>query len=129
MVQDGGFRNDLYYRLAVLELFLPPLRDRGEDIVELANYYIVVNNSKFGKNINLLDKSSIEILSSYSWPGNVRELRNFIEKSMVLCQENNLNLKQLPSAKDTANNIAPKKYKDFNSHSILFLTICIYLLN
>jgi transcriptional regulator with PAS, ATPase and Fis domain len=94
-VEQGRFRSDLYYRLAVLDIKLPSLKERKEDIIEISNYYIEKLNKKFGKNIKLFQNSELKELSEYQWPGNIRELRNFIEKQMVFAESDILDLSEL----------------------------------
>ncbi len=82
-VQNGNFREDLYYRLNVFPIELPPLRDRGEDIVTLANYFLSRQSSKLRKELYFSD-SALEELKNYNWPGNVRELENIVERVSIL---------------------------------------------
>ncbi len=82
MVKEKKFREDLYYRLNVLPLSIPPLRERKEDVRELAIYYLDRTNRKYGKNLTL-DEKQIGYLMDYPWPGNVREVRNIIERYVV----------------------------------------------
>jgi len=96
LVNQKKFRDDLYYRLKVLEIKLPPLRDRKEDILLLAKFYIQIYNKEFNKNIQKIDKNTEKILINYSWPGNVRELKNVIERSIILCNEEMLTSEYLP---------------------------------
>jgi PAS domain S-box-containing protein len=84
-IEDGAFRGDLYYRLNVFPIEMPPLRQRREDIPLLVEYFIDRYSSKTGKKIRSIEKSTLERLKSYSWPGNIRELQNVIERSIVLC--------------------------------------------
>lgn len=98
-VQANNFRSDLFYRLAVIEIKLPPLRERGFDIIEIANYYIEKYSKETGMDINNLYDSAYKSFSSYSWPGNIRELKNFIERSIIFSESKDLNLSTLP--KDT----------------------------
>lgn len=95
MVENGSFRKDLYYRLNVIPLVIPPLRDRREDIFVLINYFMKKFNKKF-KTDKQLDIESLEILEDYSWPGNVRELENMIERLIVLSRGNKINESDLP---------------------------------
>lgn len=83
VTQQGGFRSDLYFRLNVLRIEIPPLRERVEDLPDLVNHYIVQFNAKFGRNVSGLRSGSLDLLSHYQWPGNVRELRNFMEAVFV----------------------------------------------
>jgi len=96
-VKQGRFRSDLYYRLAVLDIRLPSLNDRNEDIVEIANYYINKFNQKFGKSIHPFEGAASKELLAYKWSGNIRELRNFIEKQMVFAESDTLDLSELKS--------------------------------
>jgi len=83
-VERGEFREDLYYRLNVINIELPPLRQRGEDVILLANFFLQVYNQKNGKDLSGFTKPAVEALTRYSWPGNVRELENCIERTVVL---------------------------------------------
>ncbi len=85
LIKKGDFRNDLYYRLNVINIELPPLRDRIEDIVPLVNHFIKKYNHKFTKNIRGIENSALSLLKRYKWPGNVRELENVIERAVILC--------------------------------------------
>lgn len=96
LVDQHEFRDDLYYRLKVLEIKLPPLRDRREDILLLAKFYIALYNKEFNKNILKIDKKTEKVLTNYSWPGNVRELKNVIERSIILCNDQTLTTDYLP---------------------------------
>ncbi|MDD2352081.1 MAG: sigma 54-interacting transcriptional regulator [Candidatus Caldatribacteriota bacterium] len=82
-VKDGRFREDLYYRLYVIPIFIPPLRDRKEDIKPLVSNIIRKCNQEFGRNIKGASPEVIEILLNYSWPGNIRELENVIERAVI----------------------------------------------
>jgi Nif-specific regulatory protein len=86
-VSDGRFRNDLYYRLNVLPIYIPPLRQRTEDIAELADFFLRKSNREIKKQIRGFSDEAMELLLSYSWPGNVRELENAVERAVVMCQE------------------------------------------
>jgi len=83
-VSNGNFREDLYYRLNVLPLEIPPLRKRREDIIPLAEFFLQKFNTKNNKNIKGFSSSSVEAMLSYSWPGNVRELENFVERAVII---------------------------------------------
>jgi len=84
MVAEGLFREDLFYRISVVPISLPPLRERRADILLLARYYVEEFNRKFRKNVRGFTKDAQDVLLSYPWPGNVRELRNIIERVMIL---------------------------------------------
>lgn len=85
-VRDGRFRQDLYYRLNVFPITVPPLRERREDIPALVSAFVAEFAAAFGKNIDSIDKGSMEMLQRYSWPGNVRELRNVVERAMIVAK-------------------------------------------
>ena len=85
LMEDGRFREDLYYRLKVVDLHLPPLRERKEDIPELVGAFIHQNNARMGVNITDITPRAMQALVAYSWPGNIRELRNVIERAMLFC--------------------------------------------
>jgi PAS domain S-box-containing protein len=83
-VKEGAFRQDLYFRLNVIQILIPPLRDRAEDIVPLTRFFIEHYNRKFKRNIEGVSDSAAKLLMYHDWPGNVRELRNAIERAMIL---------------------------------------------
>jgi formate hydrogenlyase transcriptional activator len=85
-IGSGAFRSDLFYRLNVIPMVIPPLRQRKEDIPMLIEYFIDRYSRKAGKRIKTIEKKTLELLQSYSWPGNVRELQNIIERSVVLSE-------------------------------------------
>jgi transcriptional regulator with GAF, ATPase, and Fis domain len=85
-VADGTFREDLFYRLNVFPIEVPPLRERSDDIQMLAEYFIDRYARKAGKNITTVDKMTLRLLESYPWPGNIRELQNVIERSVIVCE-------------------------------------------
>jgi formate hydrogenlyase transcriptional activator len=84
MVEDGEFRNDLYYRLHVFPLQVPPLRDRAEDIPLLVRHFVDEYARRMNRRIETISGRTMEVLTKYAWPGNVRELQNFIERSVIL---------------------------------------------
>jgi formate hydrogenlyase transcriptional activator len=85
-VAAGTFRSDLFYRLNVFPILIPSLRERGEDIPLLAEYFIARYARKVGKTIRGIDKKTLELFQSYEWPGNIREFQNVIERAVVLCE-------------------------------------------
>ena len=89
-VKAGKFREDLFYRLQVMPVALPPLRERRGDVVLLANYYIDRYNSEFRKRVRGLSPAAVTVLEQYQWPGNIRELRNAIERAMLLADRDQL---------------------------------------
>jgi PAS domain S-box-containing protein len=84
--ENGRFRQDLFYRLNVFPITLPPLRKRKEDIPVLVNYFVEKYSKKMGKTINTVSKATMQMLQEYSWPGNVRELENIIERAVIISQ-------------------------------------------
>jgi DNA-binding NtrC family response regulator len=96
MVREGFFRKDLYYRLKVMVVEMPPLRDRLEDILLLSNLFIGENNKEFNKNIKGFSDEAKKLMVQYSWPGNVRELKNVIERAMILTDQEVITPKHLP---------------------------------
>jgi two-component system response regulator AtoC len=97
MIKNGTFRDDLYYRLRVVTLDVPPLRDRKADIPELVGFFISQNNPRMGLNILGISPKSMDILKSHNWPGNIRELRNVIERAMLFCDEATIDVAHLPA--------------------------------
>jgi DNA-binding NtrC family response regulator len=93
---EGRFREDLYYRLNVICLQLPALRERPEDIPLLVHHFLAKYGSKTGKQLTRVDPGAMELLTSYRWPGNVRELENIIERAVVLAPGASLGIAELP---------------------------------
>ncbi|MGD8445536.1 MAG: sigma 54-interacting transcriptional regulator, partial [Desulfobacterales bacterium] len=91
-VEQGKFRQDLYYRLNVFPIQLPPLRERGDDVVLLSREFIEKLTRQMGRTIMPLSQQDIHRLKSYPWPGNVRELQNVIERAVITAREGRLNL-------------------------------------
>jgi two-component system nitrogen regulation response regulator NtrX len=83
-IRSGGFREDLYFRLNVIPIFVPPLRDRREDIALLADHFMAEFAREYGRRLKRFDPAAISVIEQYSWPGNVRELRNVIERLMIM---------------------------------------------
>jgi two-component system response regulator PilR (NtrC family) len=96
MVQDGQFREDLYYRISVIPLQIPPLRHRTEDIPLLANHFLSRLNATMGKKIERLSDKALKKIESHSWPGNVRELENAVERAYILETSDELSPTHLP---------------------------------
>jgi transcriptional regulator with GAF, ATPase, and Fis domain len=91
-IAAGIFRSDLFYRLNVFPIDMPPLRKRPEDIPVLVEYFVDHCARKVGKNIQGISKESLDLLCSYSWPGNIRELQNVIERSVIMCETENFSV-------------------------------------
>ena len=96
-VREGHFREDLYYRLGVIEIDVPPLRDRREDIVSLARHLVAKTAARLGMDTLRLDSTTLDCLISYTWPGNVRELENVLERAAVLCRDGVIRPEDLPA--------------------------------
>ncbi|MGB8329775.1 MAG: sigma 54-interacting transcriptional regulator, partial [Polyangiales bacterium] len=94
--REGRFRSDLYYRLSVFPIELPPLRDRRDDIVLLVEHFIERNNGRLGTKIRDIDQPARKLLLNYPWPGNVRELENTIERAVVLAEGDTITVGDLP---------------------------------
>lgn len=97
-VREGAFRQDLYFRLNVIQIHIPPLRDRTEDILPLTRFFIEHYNKKFKRSIEGVSDAAARLLLSHDWPGNVRELRNAIERSMILEESSLITPPSLPIA-------------------------------
>jgi transcriptional regulator with PAS, ATPase and Fis domain len=97
LVQQGEFREDLFYRLNIFPVTLPPLRDRPEDIPLLAEHFIAQYNKEFRQEVVGFDKAAMAVMQAYHWPGNVRELRNLVERAMLMARGGLLTLADLTS--------------------------------
>jgi DNA-binding NtrC family response regulator len=97
-VQEGAFREDLYYRVNVLTIPLPPLRRRPEDILLLAEAFMGEFNDKYARQLRGMDAAALKLLNEHAWPGNVRELRNVIERAVVCCEDGVITTEYLPLA-------------------------------
>jgi DNA-binding NtrC family response regulator len=96
MIEDAEFREDLYYRLKVVDLHLPPLRDRKADIPALVGSFIRDVNQRMGNNVTAIAPRAIEALMQHDWPGNIRELQHVIDRAMLFCDDEEINLGHLP---------------------------------
>lgn len=95
-IEDGRFREDLYYRLNVIPVYLPPLRERSDDIADLINHFVAVYAAENGRPTPAISKQTIEVLKNYSWPGNVRELQNYTERALILISDGEITPDLLP---------------------------------
>jgi Nif-specific regulatory protein len=102
LIQEGKFREDLYYRLNIFPITVPPLRERKTDILLLADYFVEKYNSLNHKGIRRISTTSIDMLMRYHWPGNVRELQNCIERAVILSEDNVIHGYHLPPTLQTA---------------------------
>ncbi len=96
-MERGEFREDLYYRLNVFPIFLPPLRERKTDIILLAEHFLEKFSKEHGKTIKRFSRTALDALMQYNWPGNVRELQNYIERAVIICDEDILRIHHLPA--------------------------------
>ncbi len=96
-VEEGTFREDLYYRLSVIPLYLPSLRERKEDIMPLAEHFLEKYNQRRKRNIQGITSAARDVLLNYNWPGNVRELENVIERAVVIEDDEEINVQSLPA--------------------------------
>jgi len=97
LVHDGRFREDLYYRLNVLHMHLPPLRERADDIEALVHYFLGSGPRRLGLSGQFkIDPEAEELLKEYHWPGNIRELQNVIDRALILCDTDTLTVADLP---------------------------------
>jgi Nif-specific regulatory protein len=101
-ITENQFREDLYYRLNVFTIFMPPLRDRKSDILLLADHFLDKYSREHGKRIKRISTPAIDMLTSYHWPGNVRELENIIERAVLVCETNVIHGHHLPPTLQTA---------------------------
>jgi transcriptional regulator with GAF, ATPase, and Fis domain len=94
-VEEGNFRPDLYYRLNVFPILIPPLRERKDDVELLVSYFTAQYSAKLGKRVEVIPKKTMDALLSYHWPGNARELENVIERAVILAHGNTLQVEDL----------------------------------
>ena len=90
MILDNGFRQDLLYRINTVEIFLPPLRERQDDIPQLANHFLKIYGQKYRKTLSGFTDSAMDLLQRYSWPGNIRELQHAIERAIIMSEGDEL---------------------------------------
>jgi two-component system nitrogen regulation response regulator NtrX len=95
-IRQGRFREDLYFRLNVIPVLVPPLRERGEDVVRLAEHFVTEFSREYGRRPKTLGPDALEVLRNYAWPGNVRELRNVIERLMIMVPRDVITQADLP---------------------------------
>jgi DNA-binding NtrC family response regulator len=98
LANTGGFRDDLYFRLSVLHVELPPLRDRLDDLATLCHTIIERLNAAHGTRVTGVDAQALEAMQTHDWPGNVRELRNLLERGVILAREDEITLRHLPGS-------------------------------
>jgi len=125
-VQEGRFREDLYYRLNVVEIKLPALAERKEDIPLLVNYFIDRYNKELNRHIKGVDNDVMRALMNNEWKGNLRELENIIERAVLLCDSGYIGMKTLPSGFRQAANVKEDNLPENLNDAIEFLSAGIY---
>ena len=122
MVEEGAFREDLYFRLKVFVIPIPPLRERAEDIIPLTEYFVHLLNQEMGKKVSRIPHTHLDALRSYDWPGNVRELQNVLRRGMIVCKGELLELneswiqkKDLPPKVESENAAKPDEEEELQS--------------
>lgn len=115
LIKKGMFRQDLYYRLNIMRINLPPLRERIEDIPLLAYYFLKRYNKREQKEIHNISLEALEILQTYHWPGNIRELENVIERSVILCHDKTIAVQHLPREIIGAGTVPLVDYQNFHA--------------
>jgi two-component system nitrogen regulation response regulator NtrX len=113
-IERGNFREDFFYRLNVIPFTVPPLRDRAEDIVPLAEHFLREFATAYGRKPKELAKDAVEALTAYSWPGNVRELRNLMERLVILYPQHRIEARHVPLGAGKRNQ-APRSWDGFGS--------------
>jgi formate hydrogenlyase transcriptional activator len=111
-IAAGTFRSDLFYRLNVFPIDMPPLRKRREDIPVLVEYFVDHCARKVGKNIQGIPKESLDLLRSYPWPGNIRELQSVIERSVIMCETENFSIDETWLAQERLAEVSGHKLED-----------------
>ncbi|MCG8530975.1 MAG: sigma 54-interacting transcriptional regulator [Desulfovibrionales bacterium] len=106
LVEKGEFREDLYYRINVFPVFIPPLRERREDILPLSEHFLSTYAEEYERNIKRISTPAIDLLMQYHWPGNIRELKNCIERAVLVCDEQVIRTYHLPPSLQTAESTA-----------------------
>lgn len=109
LIEKGEFREDLLYRLNTLQLKVPPLRERKQDIPELVGFFVGHFNSSMGLNVQDVTQKAMQVLVDYNWPGNIRELRNVLERAMLFCDEAAIDVSHLPAELTTPQPTNKKK--------------------
>jgi len=97
LVKKDEFREDLYYRLNVITIDIPPLREREEDILQLVKHFSAKFAKEFGKTVPIFSEEALQVLKSYDWPGNVRELENIIQRLIIMTESDVIDIPDLPS--------------------------------
>ena len=114
-IRRGSFREDLYYRLNVIPIHLPPLRERREDIPLLTRYFMAKYGKKMGKDVRRIAEDALQALVWYPWPGNIRELQNMVERALVVAETDEIRKEDLPIE---LLGIAEEAHKDLSLKSV-----------
>jgi transcriptional regulator with PAS, ATPase and Fis domain len=117
-VQKGNFREDLYYRLYVIPLMLPSLRDRKSDIPFLISHFLELSNQKNGRRVQEVTEDAMQMMTNYSWPGNVRELKNMVERLVVLKGEGSISARDLPPELKSSHRFEPSTTIEISDEGI-----------
>jgi len=125
LIAAGKFREDLYYRLNVVKILIPPLRERREDILPLAYHFLKKFNNSYNKQILTINKQAESLLVNYDWPGNVRQLRNTIEKMVIFCHTKEINYTDVMNALEMDSGVDQNNLKE-NSMEVLTLKNAIH---
>lgn len=107
LVEQGLFREDLYYRINVFPIVMPPLRERREDIPQLAEHFLDLFSQEYGRDVRHISMPALELLMQHAWPGNVRELKNVMERAVLVCDEAAIRTYHLPQALQSADSAPP----------------------
>lgn len=118
LIQQGLFREDLYYRINTVQVELPPLRERQDDIIQIAEYYLGIFASKYEKPLLKYNNSAIDILKNYQWPGNIRELKHSIEKAVILSTGNTLKAEDFMLKQESKTSDWPLKFDEIERIAI-----------
>jgi two-component system response regulator AtoC len=117
LVEEGQFRSDLFYRLNVVPIYLPPLRERKEDIFPLIEYFVQLFNKKIGRSISNVSNEALKLLIDHDWPGNIRELRNVIEHMIITTKGDVISIESLPTEiRGTNVEVDPASYSTAAAH-------------
>lgn len=112
MTKDGSFREDLFYRLNIFPIHMPPLRQRKEDIPHLAQHFLERYSKELGKNVTHITAEAMRLLVLYPWPGNVRQLENTIQRAMIMCQGKTLKPEHLTALDLSPDEAVPRNIEE-----------------
>jgi two-component system nitrogen regulation response regulator NtrX len=114
-IAEGRFREDLYFRLNVIPIHVSPLRERREDVGQLAKHFVRMCGVEYGRESLKINDEAVALLSAYDWPGNIRELRNVVERMVILCREDLLTAAQVPPSVKGSSSGAANSLLDMNA--------------